>query len=109
MTMRYQDGRAFEAIILSRREEVIRVLLRGAEDAIELTCRNGTWVTEDCDPVTIDFSPPPPVGVSEADCICPPSVAGELIALLYRDSPEDLPRVATAALERKQCDIGRLS
>jgi hypothetical protein len=105
MTIRYQNGRSFEAITLSRGQDVIRVVMRGTEDVTTLTCRNGTWVTDDCEPVTIEHSSRQASAcVSEADCICPAALAAQLLGLLYRDSSEDLPRFPKVAIDRDACE-----
>ena len=105
MTIRYQNGKALEAITLSQGEDVIRVVTRGTEDVIEITRRRGAWVTDDCEPVTIEYSShQASSAVSEADCICPAATATQLIGLLYRDSSEDLPRFAKLGIEHKACE-----
>ena len=105
MTIRYQNGRAFEAMTLSRGEDAMRVLLRGSEDVIELTRRYGAWVTEDCEPVAIEYSSrPASAEISEDDCICPAGIAAQLIGLLYKDSSEDPPRFPHQAVECLACE-----
>ncbi len=82
MVIRYKDGAEIEAILLSRREGKLRVAAKGLDDALEFAEINGKWVSEDWEPVQIQFewerdsrlNP-----VSEADCICPHELAAELI------------------------------
>ena len=105
MIIRYRNGQAFDALTLSQGEDAIRVLMRGTEDVIELTRRNGAWVTEDCEPVTIEHSSrQASTGVTEGDCICPAAFAAQLIGLLYKDSSEDLPRFLDRTLECLPCE-----
>ena len=51
MTIRYSNGFSFEAILLSRSEEVLRVAIAGSDEVVELTQINGAWISEDCEPV----------------------------------------------------------
>jgi hypothetical protein len=92
MTLTYLDGRAVEAVLLARTETTLRVVVQGADDVIELSAINGTWVAPGCEPVGIEFAwqrldrKPK---VSEIDCHCTDELATRLIRLL-------LPTGATA-------------
>ena len=92
MTINYSDGRAVEAMLLTRTESTLLVAVQGAGDVMEISDINGTWVTADCEPVTIGFAwqqldrKPK---VSEADCYCSHELAARLIGLLFTDSSED--------------------
>ena len=110
MTITYLDGRAVEAVLLSRTGDTIRVAIEGADDATEFSIRNGTWVSEDCEPARIEFAwqrKSHKATVSGADCSCSPELAARLIHLLFTDSKDDddvappLPQAdnASAALE----------
>jgi hypothetical protein len=86
MIIRYADGTTVEAILVSRNGNTMRVVMRGSDDVAEFTGWNGTWVAEDCEPVTIEFewqrqalSQP----VTEDDCVCPRELASRLIHLLF--------------------------
>jgi hypothetical protein len=91
MTLRYTDGKTIEGVTLARTANMMRVAVEGCEDAAEFINVHGTWVSEDCEPVTIEYGPRrnPLATVSEADCICPPELAARLIDLLPTDSAED--------------------
>jgi hypothetical protein len=86
MTIRYGDGRSLEGFILSRAENTMRVAVKGAGDSMVLTCVNGTWVSEDCCPVQVEFEwqrhHREKTPVSEGDCICPKELAARLIQVL---------------------------
>jgi hypothetical protein len=89
MTITYAKGNAVEAVLLTRTGDMIRAIIQGAEDVTELRNVNGTWVSDDCEPVRIAFAwekrdqrPP----VTEADCYCSRELADRLISLLYTDS-----------------------
>jgi hypothetical protein len=56
MLIRYQNGATFEAVILSLQGGEMRVALKGGDDVVELHFVNNAWLTEDCEPVTFDFS-----------------------------------------------------
>lgn len=110
MKIRYQNGQSIEAITLSRGKNALRVLLRGTEDVIELTRVNSVWVTEDCEPVTLEYpSARPPASYREEDLICSADLAAHLIHLLYTDSSEDVPEAPAAAPERELCAAARVA
>jgi len=91
MTLRYTNGKTIEGVTLVRTANTMRVAVQGCEDAAEFTNVHGTWISEDCEPVTIEYGPRrnPVETLSEADCICPPELAAHLIDLLFTDSAED--------------------
>jgi len=68
------------------------VAAQGADDVMEISNINGTWVSADCEPVAIEFAwqqldrKPK---ISEADCLCSPELAPRLIRLLFTDSSDD--------------------
>jgi len=92
MTIRYSDGRTYEAVLLSRTENTLRVAAKNTDDVQSFTDINGTWVSEDCEPVRIDFEwqrRSREEVVSEADCICPQDLASRLLYLLFSGTDED--------------------
>jgi hypothetical protein len=100
MTIRYSNGYTVEAVPLSRGENVIRVEVRGGSDVLELRQINGQWITEDCEPVEVNFGwvqhKDVPV-VTINDCICSPELAAKLLHMLF--SGEDAP-AAIDAIDR---------
>jgi len=92
MTIKYSDGKSFEAVLLLRTENTIRLAVEGADDVMELTDINGTWVSDDCEPVFIEFAwqrhayKP---AVDEADCCCSRELAARLIHSLFAPGDED--------------------
>ena len=91
MTINYSDGRAVEAVLLTRTDSTLLVAAQGADDVMEISNINGTWVSPDCEPVAIEFAwqldrKPK---ISEADCHCSPELAARLIRLLFTDSDAD--------------------
>lgn len=100
MIITYQNGLSLEGIALSRTETTMRVAFRGQEEPVDFSLLNGTWVSEDCEPVTIQSAPPrAPLPTTEEDCICAPDLAARLIAMLNSDSDEefDEPRATKTA------------
>lgn len=96
MRIRYADGRAIEGVTLARTANMIRVAVKGREDAAEFINVHGTWISEDCDPVTLEYGPRhSPATPSEADCTCSRELAARLIDLLLTDSAEDVWEVQT--------------
>jgi hypothetical protein len=86
MTIRYSNGYQIEAILLSRTENSMRVAPQGSDDVLHLNQINGTWVSEDCEPVQVDFSwakqDDMPV-VTLDNCICSKDLAAQLLHLLF--------------------------
>jgi hypothetical protein len=92
MIIRYGDGRTHEAVLLSRTDNTLRVAAQNTDDVLVFFDINGSWVSEDCEPVRIDFEwqrHSPEEAVAEADCICPPELASRLIYLLFSRTDED--------------------
>jgi len=91
MTIRYSDGEAIEGVTLARTADLMRVAVKGYEDAAEFIKAHGAWISEDCERVTMESGPleNAPEPVSEADFICPPELAARLIDLLLTGSAED--------------------
>lgn len=98
MTLRYIDGTAKEAVLLARSGQVMRVAPQGAEDTLVLSLIGDTWVSDDCEPVQVQFAwekAPLPGDVDETDCICAPERAARLVRHLY--AGEEEPATACAA------------
>src|SRR5580658_7766200 len=92
MTITYSNGIAVEAVLLSRTENTMRLAVQGADDVIEVSNINGTWVAADCEPVSIRFAwerrDRKPV-ISEAECCCSQELAAKLIHSLFAGSNEE--------------------
>jgi hypothetical protein len=92
MTIRYADGKTIDGVTLARTANMMRVAVKDCEDVVEFINVHGTWVSEDCEPVIIEYGPrrnAPTTTLSEADFICPRALAARLIDLLLTDSAED--------------------
>jgi len=84
----------------------IRVAIPGSDDPLEITDVRGTWVTEDCEPVRVEFAWQKKTReqiLTEADCICSHDLAARLLHLLWSADEEDLrqasPKAVPAAAE----------
>jgi hypothetical protein len=80
-----------EAALVSRTGNSIRVAINGAEDIAEFREKNGVWISEDCDPATVDFALTKlaaKTAVCVDDCICPPELAARLVTMLYESERE---------------------
>jgi hypothetical protein len=94
MILTYADGSRTEAILLARSESKLRVAIPGCDDPVELTDVHGTWVSEDCEPVRVEFAwqqKTPEQVLTEADCLCSHELAARLLHLLW-SGEEDQPR-----------------
>jgi hypothetical protein len=92
MTIHYTDGRTVQGALLFRSDNIVRAVLKGGDDVAEFKCLNGTWASEDCEPVRIEFAwerLSRNEVVSEADCLCSNELASRLIHLLLNGSDED--------------------
>ena len=91
MTITYANGKTIDAVLLVKHDGYVRVAVKGCEDVVEFTVENAMWLTEDLEPVLVEFAWDRHVingAVSEADCICPKELASLLIQLLRCDSEE---------------------
>jgi hypothetical protein len=99
MNIRYNNGYQIEGVLLSRNDTAMRVAIEGSEDVLHLNEIHGTWVTEDCEPVHVDFAwakkEDLPV-VTLDDCICSKELAAELLHLLF--SGDEAAEAEAAAL-----------
>jgi hypothetical protein len=101
MTIYYLNGKDIEAVLLSRTEQTMRIAVEGAEDAMELTNHGGTWVSDQCDPVSIRFEwqrNDPEPEVSEDDFHCPREFAAGLIHSLFELNVPRQPESSLCAL-----------
>jgi hypothetical protein len=54
--IRYGNGRLLEGVILSFGDRVVRVAIKGSDDAAEFRMIRGVWVSEDCEVVRLEFA-----------------------------------------------------
>jgi hypothetical protein len=91
MTIDYLNGKSVEAVLLSRTEQTMRVAVQGAGDVMELANIRGTWVTDECEPVSIRFEwqrngQKPRL---EDDFCCSHELAARLIHALFTGANEE--------------------
>lgn len=103
MTIQYENGNEVEGILLSRSDDAggnrMRVALKDSDDVMEFSEVQGSWFTEDGEPVAITFEwqrRPRRVIPTEADCICPQELASRLVRMLTLDSEDSEPTRARA-------------
>lgn len=92
MIIRYSDGSIVEAAVVTRDENRVRVAVRGADDLLEFNKVKDTWVSEDLEPVEIQFqwqARGPEPTFSENDFICSQELAARLMNLLVEDGSEE--------------------
>ena len=92
MIIKYTDGTVLEAMLLSRSNNALRAAVQGDDDARTFTLVSGTWMSEECGPVEIEFAwerrqqadvP------TEAGCVCSKKLASHLISMLLVGSKRD--------------------
>jgi hypothetical protein len=54
--IKYKTGRTLQGILLALGDQLIRVAVKGADDAVQFRLVNGVWVSEDCEIVTFEFA-----------------------------------------------------
>jgi hypothetical protein len=89
MTIQYADGRSREAVLLSRTNNTMRVVLKENSDVTNLTDVDGTWYAENGEPVQVVFAwqaQSRTEAPSLSDCICPAELASQLVDSLFYDS-----------------------
>jgi hypothetical protein len=101
MIIRYSNGQAFEAVLLSETDDSMRIALEGSDDVLGLQRINGTWITEECEPVQVDKAwtgQSLMEEIAEDECICSPELAARLLHLLF--SCEEEPEAKNPAARR---------
>jgi hypothetical protein len=91
MTIRYSNGQAFEAVLLNQSEDSMRIALQNSEDVLELKNINGTWITDECEPVQVEFAWSRQSlldDIAEDECVCSPELAAKLLRLLFAGENE---------------------
>lgn len=99
MTIRYSNGLSFEAVLLAQAEDSMRIAIQGSEDVLELKQINGTWVTDECEPVHVEFVLSRQNAldeISEDDCVCSPELAARLLHLLFSGENEPVAKSPAA-------------
>jgi hypothetical protein len=94
MTIKYQDGKAFEATLLSRTETTLHLAVGGGDDVMELSNIEGTWVPAVSDPALIRFARQWPADkpvITETERSCSRKLAARLIhlALIQRNERQN--------------------
>jgi hypothetical protein len=88
VTITYSNRIVLKAIVLSHEENEIRAIASGCPDVLVFYRIHGTWISEELEPVTIEFAwqrhRVTPTG-SEADCVCPAELAARMIQLLFTE------------------------
>ena len=84
MTIKYSDGKAFEAMLLSRTETTILLAVDGAEDVLALSHVNGSWLPADCKSLSTRFAQQQPADkpvIMKTERCCSRELAARLLRL----------------------------
>ncbi|HEV3329758.1 MAG TPA: hypothetical protein VG096_02180 [Bryobacteraceae bacterium] len=111
MTITYANGQTIKAALVVRTDNRIRVALAGFDDFTEFTQINGTWVSEDCEAVQIEFGWPGRANraYKEEDFICSQELAAKLIhRLLNTEQDEEEELSVPVTLKSLDSTAGRL-
>jgi hypothetical protein len=85
MTITYPNGTVLRAIVLSHDEHEIRAMAVGWDDILAFTRIHGIWISEEIEPVTIEFEWQRRRAshlCNGDDCVYPKELAGLLSTLL---------------------------
>lgn len=52
----YNNGRVLQGVVLAFGDRLVRVAIKGSDDASEFRLVNQVWVSEDCEVVKLDFA-----------------------------------------------------
>lgn len=109
MTIRYANGQTIQAALVVHTEDRIRVALAGSDDLTEFIQINGTWVSEDCEAVHIDFGGHPRShrAYQEEDFVCSKDLAARLVRLLLHAGEDEELSVA-APVKSLDSTAGRM-
>jgi hypothetical protein len=92
VTITCPHGTVLEARLLSHQHNEIRAVAAGCDDTLVFTRFHSTWISEELDPVVIEFAwqrrKPFPV-TSEDNCVCSKELANRLIHSLLRGSESE--------------------
>ena len=95
VTITCPHGSVLEARVLSHKDNEIRAVAAGYDDALLFTCINGTWISEEIEPVNIQFAWKRFSAshvTSEDNCVCSKELAARLIhSLSVGSEPETEP------------------
>jgi hypothetical protein len=83
-----------QAILLAGGVDNMRIVVPGEEDTRTLQFVNGAWISEEGEPVTVEFEWQRQKRTSvpvEADCICSKELADELMQMSYSPDHAFLP------------------
>ena len=92
MTITYPNGTVLEAVVLSHEEHEIRAAAAGCDDVLVFTRIQGTWISEELEPVTVEFEWQRRVASpawSEDEYVCPKKLANRLISMLLGSDEPD--------------------
>jgi len=86
VTITYSNGIVLQATVLSHHQHELRAIAAGCDDVLAFNCIHGIWISEELEPVTIEFGwlrrGAHPVW-SEDDCVCSKELATRLIQTLF--------------------------
>lgn|ERR1039458_1193394 len=86
VTITYPNGTVLEAIVLSHEETEIRAMATGSDDVLAFTRIHGTWISEEVEPVVIEFAwqrPGTSPSTSKDNCVCSKALAARLVQSLF--------------------------
>src|ERR1044071_6408494 len=92
MKITYAKGTVVEALLLSRGVDTLRAVAISDDDARTFALIGETWISEECEPVQIEFAWSECGGdkvLSEADCICSQAFSSRLVSMLVAGSNDD--------------------
>jgi hypothetical protein len=103
MTITYANGKTIKAALVVGDDKWMRLVLAGTDDVTEFTKRSGTWVSEDCEPVQVQFgfSDRANHAYKEEDFACSHELAAQLIHMLLNpeEEEEEVPTIPAPSVD----------
>lgn len=92
MTITYPNGTVVQALLLARGNDTLRAIVTGDDDVRTFNRLEGTWMSEDLEPVRIEFAWQRRTGRDtpvETECVCSKKLASRLVSTLLAGSEGD--------------------
>lgn len=104
MIIRYRNGYTVEGLLLARTHDTMRVAIPGVDDTVEFQRINEWWVSDDCEPVYVEFDSAdkgeePPLGLEYR--VCSREVGAHLLDRLFYGEEVDVDRQGQNSAQSK--------
>lgn len=88
MTIKYLDGTVLQGLLVSRGDDTLRAAFPGDDDVRTFTLVSGTWISEECEPVKLNF-PQRGEQAREVEVVCSKKQTSRIMSVLRACSGDD--------------------